>query len=76
MLTRTNHGHAMDAAEQSPDDVIIHQLGAAVLLCWNKLPLLVRGQILSQAEDMIGIPHVPGIREKITKLALRRAPRT
>jgi hypothetical protein len=50
MLTRTSQGHAMDVGEQSPDDVIIHQLGAAVLLCWNKLPLLVRGQILSQAD--------------------------
>jgi hypothetical protein len=66
----------MDAGEPLPDDVIIHQLGAAVLLCWHKLPLPVRGQILTQAEDMIGIPHVPEIREKITRLALRRAPRT
>jgi hypothetical protein len=76
MPTRSNQGRTMDPGEQSPDDIIIHQLGAAVLLCWHKLPYSARGQILTQAEDMIGIPHVPGIRDKIRRLALRRAPRT
>ena len=76
MLTCTDQDQTMHPGEQSPDDILIYQLGAAVLLCWHELPLPVQGQILTQAEDMIGIPHVPEIREKITKLALSRAPRT
>jgi hypothetical protein len=71
----SDQGRMTDSEEQPSDDVIIHQLGAAVLLCWHKLPLQVRSQILSQAEDMIGIPYIPRIRDKITRLALRRAPR-
>lgn len=76
MNTERDQGNAMESGEPTPDDIIIHQLGAAVLLCWHKLPIMVRGQILAQADDMIGIPHIQGIRDKIMKLALRRAPRS
>jgi hypothetical protein len=65
----------MSSEDETPDDVIFQHLGAAVLLCWHQLPRLVQVQILAQAEDMIGLPHVPGIQDKIVELALRLAPR-
>lgn len=55
------------------DDLIMQQLGAAVVLCWHRLPFMVREQVLSQAEDMI--PHMADIRDEVQKLVLRRAPR-
>jgi len=66
----------MSSGDQTPDDMIFQQLGAAVLLCWHQLPRLAQVKILAQAEDMIGIPHIPGIRAKIVELALRLAPRS
>jgi hypothetical protein len=65
----------MGTGPHTPDEVIIQQLGAAVLLCWHKLPLIAHEHILAQAEDMIGLPHIPDIRDKITGLVLRLAPR-
>ena len=66
---------AVPATDGPPDELIIGQLGAAVLLCWHRLPLSVQGKILAQSDDMIGLAPVPGLREQIVKLTLRRSPR-
>lgn len=56
-------------SEQAPDELIFQQLGAAVTLCWVKLPLGVREQILNQTGDTIGF--APVSRENVVKLLLR-----
>jgi hypothetical protein len=63
----------MLSGEPPTDSLIMQQLGAAVMLCWHQLPLAVREQILSQAEDMI--PHMADIRNQVQKLVLRHAPK-
>jgi hypothetical protein len=62
-------------SERPSDEAIIRQLGAAVLLFWHDLPFVARGQILAQANDVIGIQPVSRVRDHIEKLLLRRAPR-
>jgi hypothetical protein len=66
-------GRTMFSGEPPTDNLIMEQLGAAVVLCWHQLPLAVREQILSQADDMI--PHMADIRTRVQKLILRHAPR-
>jgi hypothetical protein len=66
-------GRTMLAGEPPTDDLVMQQLGAAVVLCWHRLPFVVQEQILSQAEDMI--PHTASIRDQVRKLVLRRAPK-
>ena len=61
--------------EQPPklsDEVILTHLGSAVLLCWDELPFGARTRILAQANDMIGLAPIPGIRSRIVELLLRR----
>ena len=62
-------------SERPSDEAIIQQLGAAVLLCWHDLPFVAQGQILAQANDVIGIQPVSRVRDHIEMLLLRRAPR-
>jgi hypothetical protein len=62
--------------ERPQDEKILRHLGAAVVLCWHELPLSVQAKILAQSNDVIGVAPIPGIRDEIVKLMLRRAPRT
>jgi hypothetical protein len=62
------------AIERPPDDAIIQQLGAAVLLCWNELSSELQNQILTQAQDMIGVTPMLNVLDQIVGLLLRRAP--
>jgi hypothetical protein len=55
------------------DEVIITQLGSAVLLCWHELPFGAQTKILAQANDMIGLVPIPDIRSRIVELLLRRS---
>jgi len=55
------------------DEVILTQLGSAVLLCWQDLPFAAQTRILAQANDMIGLTPIPDIRSRIVDLLLRRA---
>jgi len=55
------------------DDEILQQLGAAVLLCWDELPFEAQGQILAQANDIIGLTPIPGARNEIVGLLSRHA---
>jgi hypothetical protein len=61
--------------ERPPDEAIIQQLGAAVLLCWHELSFVAQDKILVQAQDMIGIAPMPNARDRIVGLLLRRVPR-
>jgi hypothetical protein len=46
----------MTSIEEQPlDELILQHLGAAVMLCWSKLPLTARNTILDQAGDIIGL---------------------
>lgn len=58
-------------AERPSDELVLQHLGAAAMLCWARLPLGAREQILSQAGDMIGL--APASRQDIIKLLLRHA---
>ena len=53
------------------DEVVLQHLGAAVTLCWTRLPLGAREQILNQAGDTIGF--TPASRQDVIKLLLRHA---
>ena len=57
--------------KQPPDELILQNLGAAAMLCWAELPLKAQSQILDQANDMIGLTHIPGIRGQIVGLLVR-----
>jgi hypothetical protein len=61
------------SSDRPPDELIFQHLGAAVVLCWAQLPSGARDQILRQADDVIGLAPIPGIRNEIVKLLLRRA---
>jgi len=56
-------------AHRPPDELIFQHLGAAVTLCWARLPLGVREQILNQTGDVIGL--APASRQDVIKLLLR-----
>jgi hypothetical protein len=45
----------------------------SALLCWNELAFRSQGQILAQANDMIGLAPIPEIRNEIVQLLLRHA---
>ena len=60
------------AIGRAPDELILQQLGAAVLLCWETLPLSIQKTILDQTDDVIGLQPVPGIRSEIVELLTRR----
>lgn len=57
--------------DRPPDELILQQLGSAVLLCWKELPLSSQRTILNQADDMIGTTRSPEIRSEIRALLLR-----
>lgn len=57
------------AADRPPDELILQHLGAAVMLCWSRLPLGTKENILNQADDVIGL--APASRREIIKLLLR-----
>lgn len=54
------------------DELILQQLGAAALLCWQQLPHEARVTILDQANDMIGLTPVADARSEIVRLLSRR----
>jgi hypothetical protein len=70
-------GHQMtvlakeDSSASPADSLIFQHLGTAVMLCWTELPLKAQEQILNQANDMIGVAPVRGIRDRIIGLLLR-----
>ena len=66
-------GCELRLSARPPDEMVLQHLGAAVMLCWSQLPLGVRDQILRQADDVIGLAPIPGVRNEIVKLMLRRA---
>ncbi len=53
------------------NELILQQLGAAVLLCWDDLSLQSRTRILDQANDIIGLAPMPEARNEIVKLLQR-----
>lgn len=60
-------------SERPSDELIFQHLGAAVVLCWARLPPAARDLILRQSDDVIGLPPIPEIRNEIVKLLLRHA---
>ena len=54
------------------DEMILQQLGAATMLCWEQLPHKAQLTILNQSNDMIGLTPIPNIRSEIVRLLLRR----
>jgi hypothetical protein len=58
--------------EPPPDELILQHLGAAIMLCWTKLPLSARDTILDQAGDIIGLAPVTAVRSQIIDLLARR----
>jgi hypothetical protein len=60
-----------DPSVPPADPVIFEHLGIAVMLCWADLPFKARDRILNQANDMIGVTPIPGIRDRIVGLLLR-----
>lgn len=58
-------------SNRPPDALILQYLGAAVMLCWSRLPLGARELILQQADDVIGLAPLPQTRSAIVKLLLR-----
>ncbi len=59
--------------DRPSDEMVLQQLGAAVMLCWAQLPLGARDRILRQADDVIGLAPIPQVRNEIVRLMLRRA---
>jgi hypothetical protein len=55
----------------APDELILQQLGTAVLLCWSELPIKVQERILEQSGDMIGYTPIVGARKQIIELLMR-----
>jgi hypothetical protein len=53
------------------NELILQQLGAAVLLCWDDLSFQSQTGILDQANDIIGLAPMPEARNEIVKLLLR-----
>jgi len=57
------------------DDLLVRYLGAAVLLCWHELPIVVQGQSIAQVEDVTGLTPIPGVRDQIARFVMLHAPR-
>jgi hypothetical protein len=55
----------------APDELILQQLGTAVLLCWPELPIKAQERILEQSKDMIGFAPIVGARNQIVGLLMR-----
>jgi len=55
----------------APDELILQQLGTAVLLCWPELPIKAQERILEQSKDMIGFTPIVGARKQIIELLMR-----
>jgi hypothetical protein len=64
---------AQTEIDRPADELILQHLGAAVMLCWKKLPPYSQGIILEQADDLIGITPVTGIKHHIFDLLSRRS---
>ncbi len=60
-------------SNRPPDALILQHLGAAVMLCWSRLPLGARELILRQTDDVIGLSPLPQAKGAIVKLLLRNA---
>lgn len=75
MAEQSGHSFAEEEvfvpADRPSDAFVFQHLGAAVVLCWARLPLGAREQILIQAGDVIGF--APAARQDIVKLLLRHA---
>jgi hypothetical protein len=54
-----------------PDELILQQLGTAVLLCWSEIPIKAQETILAQSKDMMGFAPVADARKQIVGLLLR-----
>jgi hypothetical protein len=57
----------------APDELILQQLGTAVLLCWSELPIKVQERILEQSKDMMGFKPIVGTRKQIIELLMRHS---
>jgi hypothetical protein len=55
----------------APDELVLQQLGTAVLLCWPELPINVQERILEQSKDMVGFKPIVGARKQIIELLMR-----
>jgi hypothetical protein len=55
----------------APDELILQQLGTAVLLCWSEIPIKVQETILEQSKDIMGFTPVVNARAQIVGLLLR-----
>jgi hypothetical protein len=62
----------MTLEERASDELILQQLGAAVLLCWPELPIKAQERILEQSKDMIGFTPIEGACKQIIGLLMRR----
>jgi hypothetical protein len=54
-----------------PDELILQQLGTAVLLCWPELPIKAQERILEQSKDMVGFRPIVDTRKQIVGLLMR-----
>jgi hypothetical protein len=57
----------------APDELILQQLGTAVLLCWRDLSVKAQETILEQSWDMMGFAPVVDARKQIVGLLSRHA---
>jgi hypothetical protein len=65
--------HADEVEQPRPgNELILQQLGAAVLLCWDDLSFRSQTRILDQANDIIGLAPMLEARNEIVKLLQRR----
>ena len=55
----------------APDELILQQLGTAVLLCWPELPIKAQERILDQSKDMMGFTPIVDARKQIVGLLMR-----
>ena len=55
----------------APDELILQQLGTAVLLCWPELPIKAQERILEQSKDMMGFTPIVDARRQIVGLLMR-----
>jgi hypothetical protein len=63
--------HKFEPQCPAPDELILQQLGTAVLLCWSEIPIKVQETILAQSKDMMGFAPVADARKQIVGLLLR-----
>ena len=68
----STHNRLSERARPADDEILQH-LGAAVLLCWDELPFESQEKILAQANDIIELTPIPGVRNEIVGLLSRHA---